>query len=146
MKAKTAFSNNQRIPDRYSCNGENINPPLEISDIPAKSKTIAIIADDPDAPAGTFVHWVVFDIPVSSDKLTIAEGEHVGKLGINDFSDLGYGGPCPPRGAGNHRYFFKIYTLDTTLNLREGSSKKQVEDAMRNHVLNKTEVVGLYSR
>ena len=136
-----AFIHNGAIPTKYTCDGGDINPPLIIENIPKSVKSLALIVDDPDAPMGTWVHWVVFDIPVTS---RIGENTIPGKQGINDFRKKNYGGPCPP--SGTHRYFFKIYALDKELNLKEGISKKELEKAMETHVLEKAELIGLYKR
>lgn len=135
------FKNNEYIPAKYTCEGEDINPALVISDIPKEAKSLALIMDDPDAPIGVWVHWVVFDIPVVSG---IEENSLPGKLGITNSGRREYHGPCPP--SGTHRYFFKIYALDTQLNLKEGISKGQLEKAMQGHILAKAELIGLYKR
>ncbi len=139
--ASSAFAHNQMIPQRYTCQGQDVNPPLTIEGIPEGTKSLALIVDDPDAPMGTWVHWVVFDIPSAS---TIEENSIPGKQGYNDFGRNDYGGPCPP--SGTHRYFHKIYALDTTLNLKEGISKKDLEKAMQGHILDKAELIGLYKK
>ena len=137
----TAFRNNGFIPKTYTCDGEDISPSLVIKGIPPDAKSLALIVDDPDAPAGTWVHWVVFNIPIT---LEIKENSVPGIQGVNDSRQLGYGGPCPPSGV--HRYFFKIYALDTLLNLKEGITKGALEKAMQPHILDKAELVGLYKR
>lgn len=136
-----AFGNNQPIPKKYTCQGDDINPPLKLANIPEGAKSLALIVDDPDAPGGMWVHWVVFDIPVISE---ISENTIPGKQGINDFGRKNYGGPCPP--SGTHRYFFKIYALDSKLNLREGINKENLENAMGPHILDKAELIGLYEK
>lgn len=142
MKLKSpAFENNQLIPDKFTCEGEDINPPLVIDDILKGTESLALIVDDPDAPMGTWVHWVVFDIPVTSK---IEEDSAPGKQGLNNAGGRNYHGPCPP--SGTHRYFFKIYALDTVLNLKEGISKGQLEKAMQGHILDKAELIGLYKK
>lgn len=135
------FEHNQLIPEKFTCDGEDVNPTLNIEDIPLETKSLALIVDDPDAPMGTWVHWVMFDIPVISK---IGENSIPGIQGTNDFRKLDYGGPCPP--SGTHRYFFKLYALDCELNLEEGVSKKDVEEAMQGHILAQTELIGLYRR
>lgn len=135
------FKNNQPIPKKFTCEGEDINPALVIEDIPQETKSLALIVDDPDAPIGTWVHWVVFDIPATS---RIQENSVPGKLGITNSGKRDFHGPCPP--SGTHRYFFKIYALDTLLNLKEGISKGALEKAMQGHILGKAELVGLYKR
>lgn len=136
-----AFNNNEYMPAKFTCEGEEVNPELLISGIPDGAKSLAIIVDDPDAAIGVWVHWIVFDIPVTA---RIAEDSVPGKLGITNMGKMPYHGPCPPSGA--HRYFFKVYALDTMLNLKEGISKGQLEKAMQNHILDKAELVGLYKR
>lgn len=137
-----AFKNNEYIPKKYTGDGEDINPPLIIENIPAGTESLAIIVDDPDAPMGTWVHWVVYDIPVVS----VVEADSVpGKLGTNNSNKDGrYGGPYPP--SGTHRYFFKGYALNNVLNMKEGLSKIQLEKAMEGHILDKAELIGLYKR
>jgi len=135
------FQNNAMIPRKFTCQGEDVNPTLIIEDVPEGTKSLALIVDDPDAPMGTWVHWVVYDIPVSS---RIEENSIPGKQGRNDFGRKDYGGPCPP--SGTHRYFFKIYALDTILGLEEGISKSALEKAMQGHILDKAELIGLYKK
>lgn len=137
----TEFQHNQSIPKKFTCEGEDVNPTLIIEDLPQEAKSLALIMDDPDAPIGTWVHWVVFDIPIIN---RIEENSIPGKQGINNAGHKNYHGPCPP--SGTHRYFFKIYALDTLLNLKEGISKGALEKAMQDHILAKTELIGLYKR
>ena len=135
------FENGKKIPREFTCEGDDINPALIIDDIPAGTKSLALIVDDPDAPMGTWVHWVSFNIPVVSQ---IDEDSIPGKQGINDFGRKDYGGPCPP--SGTHRYFFKLYALDTVLNLNEGINKEALEEAVGSHILDKAELIGLYKK
>ena len=135
------FKHNESIPKKFTCQGQDINPALDIEDVPENAQSLALIVDDPDAPMGTWVHWVVFDMPVIS---RIEEDSIPGKQGINDFRRKDYGGPCPP--SGTHRYFFKIYALDTKLNLAEGIDKEALEKAMQSHILEKAELIGLYKK
>lgn len=135
------FAQNELIPARFTCDGEDINPELTIEDIPDGTQSLALVVDDPDAPMGTWVHWVVYDIPRISQ---IEENSVPGKQGVNDFQKRDYGGPCPP--SGTHRYFFKAYALDTTLELEEGASKAELEGAMDGHILDQDELVGSYKR
>mgnify|MGYP005842557625 CR=1 FL=1 len=137
-----AFENNQLIPAKYTCDGDDVNPPLAIEGIPEGTKTLALIVDDPDCPTGTWDHWVVWNIPATTNK--IAENTVPGTEGMNDFRRRSYGGPCPP--SGTHRYFFKVYALDTKLDLSPTSRKSDLEKAMQGHVLAKGELVGLYRR
>ncbi len=138
------FNHGQKIPSKFTCLGQNINPSLEIENIPKKAKTLVLIIDDPDAPKKTFVHWVVFNILVKGDHLSIGEDSIPGIEGSNDFQDIHYGGPCPPSGV--HRYFFKIYALDTVLKLSENSSKAEVEKAMEGHILEQAVLMGLFEK
>lgn len=135
------FGHNQLVPQKFTCDGEDISPALEIQDIPSKAKSLALIVDDPDAPMGTWVHWVVYDIPVTS---AIPENSIPGKQGSNNFGRRNYGGPCPP--SGTHRYFFKLYALDKKLEAKEGLSKQELEKAMQGHILDNAELIGLYKR
>jgi Raf kinase inhibitor-like YbhB/YbcL family protein len=135
------FLNNKFIPAKFTCQGQDINPALIIEGIPTEAKSLALIVDDPDAPMGTWVHWVVFDIPITG---RIDENSVPGKQGSNDFGRENYGGPCPP--SGTHRYFFKIYALDTMLGLADGISKSELEKAMDVHILAQAELIGLYKK
>ncbi len=141
----TAFKEGEMIPRKYTCDDRDLSPQIGWSGVPAGAKTIALICDDPDAPAGTWVHWVVFNIPATVKEL--AEGASMpagAKQGINDFRKLPYGGPCPP--GGTHRYFFKIYALDTVLALKEGATKGELLRAMEGHVLAQGQLMGKYKR
>lgn len=144
-----AFKDGGTIPPEYTCDGKNISPALLWEGIPAGAKSIALIMDDPDAPGGMFVHWALYNIPASARKLpggmpkkeTLDDGS---RQGMTDFGRVGYGGPCPPKGT--HRYYFKIYALDTMLDMQPGASKKQLESAMKGHVLAQGELMGRYER
>lgn len=135
------FENNKSIPKKYTCEGEDINPPIAITDIPEGAKSLTLIVDDPDAPMGMWVHWVVYDIPLVSE---INENQIPGTQGYNDFRRNDYGGPCPP--SGTHRYFFKLYALDEKLGLKVGAKKAELEKAMEGHILAKAALVGLYKK
>ncbi|MGO8807258.1 MAG: YbhB/YbcL family Raf kinase inhibitor-like protein [Candidatus Bathyarchaeia archaeon] len=135
-----AFEAGNLIPKKYACDGQDINPPLTIEGVPKEAKTLVLAIDDPDAPSGTFDHWIVWNIPASTTK--IAENSVPGKEGFNGARQTGYMGPCPP--SGTHRYFFKIYALDTELNLALGSKKKDAEKAMYGHVIAKGELMAIY--
>lgn len=139
-----AFLNNQQIPSKYTCDGENINPPLLLSEIPDNAKSLVLIVDDPDAPSKIWVHWVVFNINPATTEIAENSVPEGGIEGMTDFGNTGYGGPCPP--SGNHRYFFKLYALDSILSLPQYSDKKAVEEAMQGHILDSAELVGLYER
>ena len=121
FQIKSVFENNTKIQEKYTCKGENINPPVSISGIPSNAKTLALIVDDPDAPAGTWDHWIVFNIPIINK---IDEDSIPGIEGLNSFRRNNYGGPCPP--SGTHRYYFKIYALNTLLKLSGNSNKKDL--------------------
>jgi len=139
-----AFENNQTIPSKYTCDGEDISPSLEISETPEGAKSLVLIIDDPDAPMGTWDHWIVWNITplISSiEENSIPEGA---VQGTNSFGKQPYGGPCPPSGV--HHYRFKLYALDTRLELNPSSTKKDVEKAMEDHILDQAELIGLYQR
>jgi Raf kinase inhibitor-like YbhB/YbcL family protein len=142
----TAFKEGEMIPKKYTCDDRDVSPQLAWANVPAGSKSIALICDDPDAPVGTWVHWVVFNIPATATGL--AEGVTslpAGTLqGLNDFRKLDYGGPCPP--GGTHRYFFKVYALDTVLTLKERVSKGDLLKAMEGHILGQGQLMGKYKR
>jgi Raf kinase inhibitor-like YbhB/YbcL family protein len=139
----SAFENNGKIPSEFTCDGDDISPPLTINEAPEDTKSLALIMDDPDAPMGTFVHWVVWNIPPGTKEINKGT-EPEGVQGKTSFGRQGYGGPCPP--SGTHRYFFKLYALDTELDLKEGSSKKDLERAMEDHILAETQLMGTYER
>lgn len=136
-----AFENNTLMPTKVAWKNENISPALIIENIPPASKSLALIVDDPDAPMGTWVHWVMYDIPTAP---RIEEGSAPGTQGVNDFHTQKYDGPWPP--SGTHRYFFKVYALDKKLGLKPGADKSTVDKAMEGHILDKAELVGLYRR
>jgi Raf kinase inhibitor-like YbhB/YbcL family protein len=140
----SAFLNNQEIPKKHTCDGENVNPPLTIAETPTNAKSLVLIVDDPDAPTGTWVHWVVFNIDAKTKEIAENSVPTGAILGKNDFGKLAYGGSCPP--SGTHRYFFKLYALDTILSLPEGVTKAEVEKTMKEHVLDRGELIGLYKR
>jgi Raf kinase inhibitor-like YbhB/YbcL family protein len=135
------FDAHSFIPSRYTCDGANVNPPLDITDIPSGTKSLALIVDDPDAPIRPWVHWLAWNIPVAKH---IKEDTLLKEQGVNDFRENKYGGPCPPYGV--HRYFFKVYALDTQLNLPAKTDRKQLEKAIEGHVLAYGELVGRYKR
>lgn len=144
-----AFSEGQPIPARYTCTGEDISPPLAWRGAPPGTQSFALIMDDPDAPGRTWVHWVVFNLPASATGLPAAirsDGDLPGEAvhGQNSWRRNDYGGPCPP--SGTHRYFFKLYALDTTLDLAPGATKQQVLDALAGHVLAEGQLMGTYKK
>lgn len=138
-----AFGQNQMIPRKYTCEGADISPPLEIKHIPAGTVTLALIMDDPDAPNGTWDHWIVWNISPAAE--IVENSVPVGAVeGRNSWGKNRYGGPCPP--SGTHRYFFKLYALDTKLGLKPQADKCDVEQAIDGHVLSETSLVGLYKK
>ena len=137
----TVFSHNGHIPPQYTCEGKNINPPLKVENVPGGTRTLALIVEDPDAPGRVFDHWIVWNI---SPNEAIAEGDNPGTSGTNSFGKTGYGGPCPPSGV--HRYFFKVFALDSELDLTPGAGKKELLDAMKGHVLASDELMGVYQK
>ncbi len=141
--SSSAFENNGMIPSEYTCDGDDVSPPLTISEVPKETKSLAVIMDDPDAPMGTFTHWLVWNI--STQKTQFTKGEKISfPQGKTSFGRTSYGGPCPP--GGTHRYFFKLYALDTVLSLKGGSSKADLEKAMTGHILAEASLMGKYSR
>jgi Raf kinase inhibitor-like YbhB/YbcL family protein len=140
----SAFSEGDKIPRLFTCDDKNVSPPLSWSGVPSNSVSLVIIMDDPDAPSGTWVHWVLYNLPGELSNLDQgATGK--GTDGKNDFNRTGYGGPCPPRGS-NHRYLIKVYALDTRLDLKSGATKAQVENGMRGHILAQGQLMGRYGR
>lgn len=141
----SAFAQGERIPTKYTCDGEDISPPLQWSNPPQGAQSFALIMDDPDAPVGTWVHWVLFNLPANIQELPEQATPPTGSQeGRNSWGRTGYGGPCPP--SGTHRYFFKLYALDTTVNLTASADKAQLLRAMEGHILAQAEVMGTYSR
>lgn len=145
----SSFQNEDMIPAKYTCDGLNISPPLSWHNAPVNTKSFALICDDPDAPVGLWVHWVFFDIPATVNALTekVPRQEEIkglGKNGKNTSGRFGYDGPCPP--GGTHRYFFKLYALDTALNLPPGLTKDELLKAMKGHILAETQLMGRYKR
>ncbi len=144
-----AFENNGIIPKLYTCDGKDFSPSLSWSGIPESTKSLVLILDDPDAPTGTWTHWVIYNMPplskgLQEGVLPMPNLPHDTKQGINDFKKIGYGGPCPP--SGTHRYFFKLYALNTKLNLEAGATKNQLESAMKGHIVSQAKLVGKYKR
>lgn len=147
--SSSAFEDGAPIPRKYSCDGEDISPALSWDNLPAGTQSLALIMDDPDAPRGTWVHWVVYDIPPESagfaeNVSATGDGPGGGKQGNNSWKRIGYGGPCPP--GGTHRYYFKLYALDTVLGLEAGATKGRLLKAMEGHVLDQGQLMGTFSR
>jgi Raf kinase inhibitor-like YbhB/YbcL family protein len=148
--SSSAFPAGETIPKKFTCDGPDASPALRWNEPAAKTQSFALIMDDPDAPVGTWVHWVLFDLPADTRELAegVAKQEQLAngaRQGRNDFGKIGYGGPCPPPGK-PHRYFFKLYALDAKLNLKGGVTKADVERAMMGHVLGQGELMGRYGR
>jgi Raf kinase inhibitor-like YbhB/YbcL family protein len=142
--SSTAFIAGDSIPRRHSCEGENRSPPLRWTEVPPDAVSLALIVDDPDAPVGTFTHWVAWGIDPGVGGLP--EGERAPREGRNDFGETGYRGPCPPRGHGRHRYVFRLYALAREPAVRPGASRKDLEDALEDNVLAVAELVGTFER
>jgi hypothetical protein len=145
----SAFKAGESIPSKYTCDSVDISPPLTWSNVPYGTKSFALICDDPDAPSGTYVHWVMFNLPPDTRELPEDLPkkeilENGSKQGKNDFGKIGYGGPCPP--GGTHRYYFRIYALDTELNIKPGITKKDLLKVMDTHVLEEGQLMGRYKR
>lgn len=138
------FEHNGFIPKKYTCDGEDINPPLVIEEVPVKAKSLVLIIDDPDAPRGTFTHWLLWNIPADINEVKEGEIPAGAVQGLNDFGKLDYGGPCPPSGV--HRYFFNLYALDEVLDLKEGSSRKELESTMEPLIIAQAVLMGKYTR
>ena len=137
-----AFEDGEPIPSKHSCNGVNTSPQLNIADAPSDTAALVLIMDDPDAPGGTWDHWIAYDIAPTE---TIAAGDDaVGTGGVNSWGETGYGGPCPP--SGTHRYFFKVFALDSDLGLGEGLEKEEVISAMESHILSEAVLMGTFAR
>jgi Raf kinase inhibitor-like YbhB/YbcL family protein len=146
----TAFAEGQPIPEKHTCDGRDSSPPLHWSGLPTGSRSLALIVDDPDAPVGTWVHWVLYGLAPDLEGLpeNVDKSQYVlrgARQGLNDFRRLGYGGPCPPPGK-PHRYFFKLYALDAELDLKPGATKKELLRAMEGHILATGQLMGTYAR
>jgi Raf kinase inhibitor-like YbhB/YbcL family protein len=142
--SSAAFKHNEMIPSKYACDGADLSPPIEITGVPDKTKSLALIVDDPDAPRGTWVHWVVWNIDPETKEIAEGMAPKGAQQGMNDSRQSGYNGPCPP--SGTHRYFFKLYALDTLLDLGKRATKSELEKTMKGHILAHSEIIGLYSR
>lgn len=140
----SAFSQNATIPQKYTCTGENINPPLSIEGVPENTKSLALIIDDPDASRGTFTHWIIFNIDPQTTEIKENSFPKDAILGKNDSGNLKYRGPCPP--SGTHRYFFTIYALDTNLNFSQPPDIKEINKAMEGHIIDSSQIMAKYSK
>ena len=147
----TAFFNKESIPANYTCEGANVSPALDWTELPKSAKSLALVMDDPDSPVGTWVHWLVYNIPVDAKSLpsavppleTLTHGVQQGK---NSFHKIGYTGPCPAPGQGMHRYFFRLYALDKILFIPPGATRKELDDAMKGHIVSRAELMGRFER
>lgn len=144
MKLTSVFAQNENIPSVYTCDGQDLAPILNISEVPHNAQELVLIVDDPDAPVGTFVHWLVYNLPANTTRIDANNLPVEAKQGMTDFGRIGWGGPCPP--SGTHRYFFKLYALDKKLYLPEGIKKSDLEKAINGHVIEQAELIGLYKR
>lgn len=144
MKLTSVFAHNGNIPSEYTCDGQDSAPVLTVSDVSWEAQELVLIVDDPDAPMGTWVHWLVYNMPANTTKIDANNLPAEAKQGITDFGRIGWGGPCPP--SGTHRYFFKLYALDKKLYLPEGIKKSDLEKEINGHVIEQTELIGLYKR
>lgn len=146
----SAFNSGEKLPQKFSCDGANVSPPLAWSEAPKETHSFALFCDDPDAPGGMFHHWAIYDIPVSTHDLpegfSAAAFNGLVRQGVNDFGQLGYGGACPPKGHGTHHYHFKLMALNVGHLAVRGKTCKDIADAARGHILAETEMMGLYSR
>jgi len=148
MKIKTEFENSEEIPKKFTADGVNVNPKFVISGIPSGTKSLVLVVEDPDAKrvvGHTFIHWVVFDIPVNSDKIVLEENSIFGIVGKSNYNWKEYGGPNPPKGSGVHHYHFQFYALSDFLNLPEMSALDKIKEKMKNFVVDKAEIIGVYS-
>ena len=144
MKLTSVFAHNEKIPSEYTCDGHDLAPVLTVSEVSAEAQELVLIVDDPDAPMGTWVHWLVYNLPSDTVKIDADNLPAEAKQGITDFGRSGWGGPCPP--SGTHRYFFKLYALDKKLYLPAGITKAELEKVIKDHIIEKTELIGLYKR
>jgi Raf kinase inhibitor-like YbhB/YbcL family protein len=142
--SSSAFQEGGTIPEKFSKNGQNVSPELRIEGVPADAKALAIIVDDPDAPVGLFTHWLVWNIDPKTDRIAQGSAPNGSVQGKNDFGDIGYGGPQPP--SGTHRYYFKIFALDGALDLKPGAKRKDLDAAMKGHIVAQGQLMAKYSK
>ena len=142
--SSAAFENNSFIPSKYTCEGQEINPPLEFKDVPEDTKSLVLIVDDPDAPMKTWVHWIIWNIDAKTTQILQNSCPKGAVEGITSFGRTGYGGPCPP--SGTHRYFFKLFALDKMLDLSPNSHARDIESTIEGHIIRKAELIGLYKK
>jgi hypothetical protein len=139
-----AFTQEEQIPEEYTCDGENVNPPLTIAEVPEGTQSLALMVEDPDAPSGTWSHWLIWNLKPESTEIMEDSVPEGAIQGTNDFKEVGYNGPCPP--SGTHRYIFRLYALDALVSLEEGADRGELEEAMEEHILDSAELVGLYTK
>jgi Raf kinase inhibitor-like YbhB/YbcL family protein len=144
MEIRSAFNDGQRIPSKYTCDGTDVNPPLEFINVPKNTKSLILIVDDPDSPSKIFAHWILWNISPNTRNIKENSSPKEAREGINDFGNIGYGGPCPH--SGEHRYQFKLFALDIEVNLPNDSKKSEVERVMKGHVVDKAILAGTYSK
>ena len=142
--SSAAFENNSFIPSKYTCEGQEINPPLEFKDVPEDTKSLALIVDDPDAPMKTWTHWTIWNIDAKTIQIPENSCPKGAIEGVTSFGRTGYGGPCPP--SGTHRYFFKLFALDKMLDLSPNSYVRDIESTIEGHIIQKAELIGLYKK
>jgi Raf kinase inhibitor-like YbhB/YbcL family protein len=140
----TAFQEEEDIPAEYTCEGDNINPPLTFSGVPPETQSLILIMDDPDAPTGLFTHWIIFNMSPATMQILQNNKPETGIEGTNDVPKIGYFGPCPP--SGKHHYFFKLYALKSMLNLKEGAGRQEVDSAIEDQIIDMAQLVGLYQK
>ena len=140
----SAFENNSSIPAKYTCDDKDFSPPLQFSQVPTEAKSLVLILDDPDAPGGTWIHWTAWNIDPKTEQIAEGTVPSGAVQGLTSFGEVGYGGPCPP--SGTHRYFFKLYALDNTLELPYQAGKEDIEKVMVGHILAQAELIGTYSK
>jgi Raf kinase inhibitor-like YbhB/YbcL family protein len=143
--SSSAFEEGKSIPSKHTCDGADVSPPLTLAGLPAETRALALIMDDPDAPGGDYVHWVLYGMPAGTTALVEGAPPAGARQGRNDFGKTNYGGPCPPPGK-PHRYYFKVYALDAELTLADGASKKDLLNAMKGHILAEGQLMGTYQR
>ncbi len=139
-----AFSQNSPVPAKYTCDGDNISPPLQFSEVSPEAKSLVLICDDPDAPGGTWVHWTAWNIDPKTSEIGEGKVPEGATQGLTDFGQVGYGGPCPP--SGTHRYFFKLYALDVPLNITYQAKKEDIEKEIEGCILAQAELIGIYTK
>ncbi len=142
--SSVAFRAGEKIPEKFTCKGANVNPPLQFPGVPGEARSLVLVVEDPDAPSGLFTHWMVWNIDPTTRQIAEASSPADAVRGTNDFGKIGYAGPCPP--SGTHRYFFRIFALDQKLDLKSGAKRKDLDKAMAGHILARGELMGRSTR